>query len=62
VEFAGYWSPGGTDLKPLPDGQTDNAPDLFDAVREQLGLRLDEKKAPLDVIVVDHADKTPTEN
>jgi uncharacterized protein (TIGR03435 family) len=62
VEFAGYWSPGGTDLKPLPDGQTDNAPGLFDAVREQLGLRLDERKAPLDVIVVDHADKTPTEN
>jgi uncharacterized protein (TIGR03435 family) len=62
VEFAGYWGPGGTDLKPLLDGQTDNAPGLLDAVREQLGLRLDEKKAPLDIIVVDHADKMPTEN
>jgi uncharacterized protein (TIGR03435 family) len=29
---------------------------------QALGLRLDARKAPLDVIVVDHADHTPTEN
>lgn len=34
---------------------------LFQAV-QQLGLRLEAKKAPFDTIVVDHLEKTPTEN
>lgn len=37
-------------------------PGLFVAIQEQLGLRLEEKKQPFDVIVVDHADKEPGEN
>lgn len=61
-EFAGAWGPGGAFLRPLPDGQIDAASNLFDALRQQLGLRLDEGKARLDVLVVDHADKVPTEN
>lgn len=32
------------------------------AVREQLGLRLQSAKVPLNVIVVDHIDRQPTEN
>lgn len=62
VEFAGSWGPGGAFLSPLPDGQADAAPSLFFALRQQLGLKLDEKKAPLDFLVVDHVDKLPTEN
>jgi uncharacterized protein (TIGR03435 family) len=34
---------------------------LFDAV-QKLGLRLDARKAPLDLLVIDDARKTPTEN
>lgn len=34
---------------------------LFDAV-QQLGLKLDARKAPLDMVVIDDALKTPTEN
>lgn len=34
---------------------------LFDAV-QKLGLKLDARKAPLDVLVVDDARKTPTDN
>lgn len=34
---------------------------LFSAI-EKLGLKLDSRKAPLDVLVIDHAEKTPTEN
>ena len=34
---------------------------LFTAV-EALGLRLDARKAPLDVLVIDHAERTPSEN
>lgn len=39
-----------------------DAPSLFDAVQEQLGLRLVAAKEPFDLIVVDHVEKSPTEN
>lgn len=39
-----------------------DAPSLFTAIQEKLGLRLDSQKAPVDLIVVDHAEKLPTEN
>lgn len=35
---------------------------VFSAVQEQLGLRLESRKAPVDFLVVDRVDKTPTEN
>jgi len=29
---------------------------------DQLGLRLERRKAPVEIVVVDHIEKTPTEN
>ena len=37
-------------------------PTLMDAVREQLGLVLVPKRRAVDVIVVDHLNRAPTEN
>ena len=37
-------------------------PDLFTAVKEQLGLMLKVTKASLDVVVVDHIERTPSAN
>jgi len=37
-------------------------PALINAVQSQLGLRLDRKRAPVEILVVDHAEKTPTAN
>jgi uncharacterized protein (TIGR03435 family) len=49
---------------PLPPGDTASEPgsSLPSAVEKQLGLKLSRAKAQLDVIVVDHAEKTPTAN
>jgi uncharacterized protein (TIGR03435 family) len=44
------------------DQQNDGAPDLLDAVREQLGLRLEPTRRVTQVVVVDHALRIPTEN
>lgn len=40
-----------------PDG-----PSIFDAVEQQLGLKIEKRKAPVQMLVVDHVDKKPTEN
>ncbi len=62
LEFAGGRGPGGAFPPPLPDGQMDSAPYLFDALRQQLGLMLTQKKAPLDVVVIDRVDRIPADN
>lgn len=37
-------------------------PSLFTALREQLGLRLESGKGPVEVLVIDHIDKAPSAN
>jgi len=32
------------------------------AIEEQLGLKLETRKAPIEILIVDHAEKVPTEN
>lgn len=64
-----YWSsdrggraapPGGSASPDAPEVETE--PTLTVAVQEQLGLKLIAKKGPVDVLVVDHAEKVPTQN
>jgi hypothetical protein len=53
---------GGTKMAAADESQECNTPSIFAAVQEQLGLRLESRKAPLDVLVVDQAQKIPAEN
>jgi uncharacterized protein (TIGR03435 family) len=44
-----------------PDSGAEQAPSLFTAVQEQLGLKLQPARGPVEILVVDHA-AMPTEN
>jgi uncharacterized protein (TIGR03435 family) len=43
-------------------GLESSAPDFFTAVEQQLGLKFEKTKVDAQVMVIDHIDKTPTEN
>jgi uncharacterized protein (TIGR03435 family) len=65
LEFAPQ-PPGALPVPPsvegLPQAVDESGPNLVTAVQQQLGLRLNPSKVALDVLVVDRADKAPTEN
>jgi uncharacterized protein (TIGR03435 family) len=52
---------GGGERGERPD-RADQVNALIGLLRDQLGLKLDGGKQPVDVLVVDHAEKTPTGN
>ncbi len=58
--------PGGPEGGARPEGgphdESADAPTIFTALQEKLGLKLDPRKESLDVLIIDNADKVPTEN
>jgi uncharacterized protein (TIGR03435 family) len=60
-DMSGMPLPPGTPA-PATDSASEPTSSITFAVEKQLGLKLTAGKSKLDVIVVDHAEKTPTEN
>jgi uncharacterized protein (TIGR03435 family) len=70
-DFTLHWTPdeeGGAMLKPAESGQpanetasTSSGPSIFTAVQEQLGLKLEPGKGPVECLVIDHVEQ-PSEN
>jgi uncharacterized protein (TIGR03435 family) len=51
------------DLRFAPEGSADTSlPSIFTAIQEQLGLKLESQKIPLEMLVIDHCQRVPTEN
>jgi len=62
LEFTGLVFPAQASDAPA-DSASEPGPTVFHAIEKQLGLRLRKvKEVPVDVVVVDHAEKVPTEN
>jgi uncharacterized protein (TIGR03435 family) len=60
-----HWTPD--DVQPSPPGAGDSAlpdsgPSIFTALQEQFGLKLIARRGPVEVVVIDHVEKLPTEN
>jgi uncharacterized protein (TIGR03435 family) len=51
----------GGPIERTPDA-TESGPNIYTALQEQLGLKLDAKKVTVDLLVVDRCEKVPTEN
>jgi uncharacterized protein (TIGR03435 family) len=63
-DFTLDWSPA-ADIKMSADAAavpSDGKASLFTALQEQLGLRLESGKGPVEILVVDRIEKTPTAN
>jgi uncharacterized protein (TIGR03435 family) len=54
------WAPD--DPSGPPTGDVAPLPDIYQAVEEQLGLHLESKKTPIEIIVIDRADRVPISN
>jgi uncharacterized protein (TIGR03435 family) len=56
-DFELYWLPDSVAAADISAGPT-----LAQALQDQLGLRLESTKGPVDIVVIDHVEKVPTEN
>jgi len=50
------------DLSGLPPADPSTGPSIFTAVEENLGLKLEARSFPVDILVIDQVERVPTEN
>jgi uncharacterized protein (TIGR03435 family) len=54
-DFTLQWTPDAA-------GADEPGPSIFAALQEQLGLKLESRKGPVEVLMIDHVERTPVEN
>lgn len=62
-DFVLQWTPDENQTPPLRPSATatdPNGPSIFTALQEQLGLRLESSRGPVEVLVIDHVEKPST--
>lgn len=62
-DYTLFWSMSANSaaLNPMSAAEPDG-PSIFDAAQDQLGLKIEKTRGPVQVLVVDSVDKKPTEN
>jgi uncharacterized protein (TIGR03435 family) len=55
--FTLQWTESVANQRPEDAGPLDSGPSLFKALQEQLGLKLEVKKVPIEVLIIDHIEK-----
>ncbi len=60
-DFKLEWQPEAPPTRP-DDLSAPAGSSLFTAVQEQLGLKLEARKGPVEILVIDHIESVPTEN
>jgi uncharacterized protein (TIGR03435 family) len=54
--------PTGASPDAAPPAPAEPGPTIFAAIQEQLGLRLEQRRGPVEMLIVDRLEKVPTEN
>jgi uncharacterized protein (TIGR03435 family) len=63
-DYTLFWSIPATDAarRGTPAAADLDGPSIFDAVQDELGLKIEKRKGPVQMLVVDHVEKKPREN
>jgi len=65
-DFTMYWTQENivykNGVRVPPPAEPVGGPSIFEALEKQLGLKLEPSKGPVDFLVIDHIDRTPSEN
>jgi uncharacterized protein (TIGR03435 family) len=56
-DFDLIWAPDEGPTATVPPAADQNRPSLFTALQEQLGLKLESRTGPVDVLVIDHVER-----
>ena len=61
-DFTLEWSPDQPHTNPGDDSSSPSGPSIFTALQQQLGLRLEARRGPVEILVIESGNRIPAEN